>query len=144
MADGLTSILSSLATLELAPDADPEFLGNLRSMLTSKWRETQASQLGDQAAAMSPSSPTPAGVGLDGNIAVGGDPAGMAGPPGLDLPGMGGPPPGPMDGMPGSAGPMGGPMPGAMGAGAPGPGRGFSPRPAPPDIDGLRRLLNPG
>ena len=129
MSDGLTKMLSEIATLELAPDADPEFIGNIRGLLTSKIREIQSTDLGNQASTMMPPpSPTPQGADLAGNIQMPppADPmaAGMPGMPGGGMP----PPPG------------GG---GVMGAGAPGPGRGFSPRPAPPNIDGLRRLLNP-
>lgn len=131
MSEGLTGVLNSLAALDLAPDADGEFLSNLRAMIATKVRESAAGDLASQADAMSPSTPTPAGgVDMLGNM-IG---AQSSSAPGGTMPG-GAMPSGPMPS---------GPMPGAMGAGAPGPGRGVSPRPQMPDVDGLRRMLSVG
>lgn len=133
MTDGLTAILGNIASLELAPDSDPEFLSNLRSMIATKIRETQAADLASQAGALAPA-PSSAGAG----------PAPEA--MGADL--AGGLPPLPEQTLlPGGAigmNPTPGAPPGAMGAGAPGPGRGVSPAPPMPDPDSLRRILNIG
>lgn len=130
MAEGLSAILTSLAPLDAAPDADADFLNNIRSMIASKIRETAAADLQSQAGRMLPSPTGPSAMGAD-----------MAG--NLSTPPMS-PTPGGM-GMGMSAGPMpGGPPPGAMGAGAPGPGRGISPAPPMPNPDELRRILNVG
>lgn len=127
MVEGLQAILTSLAPLDAAPDADPEFLSNLRSMVASKIRETSAADPQTQASALMPD-PT-------GPSAMGAGPGGQIGPPPMV------PTPGAM-GMGMNATP--GPAPGAMGAGAPGPGRGVTPGPAMPDPDSLRRILNVG
>lgn len=125
MVDGLSAILTSLAPLDAAPDADSDFLNNLRSLIATKIKETTAADLQSQASMMAPTTgPSAAGADLAGNI----------GPP-------------PMAPTPGGMG-MGmnaaGPMPGAMGAGAPGPGRGTNPAPPMPNPDELRRVLNIG
>lgn len=131
MADGLTGVLNSLAALDLAPDADAEFLSNLRAMIATKVRESAAGDLASQADALNPTTPNkPAGgVNMFGDMLSGGGPSMSSSAPGGT--------------MPGGAMPAG-PMPGAMGMGAPGPGRGISPRPQPPAPDDLRRLLDLG
>lgn len=131
MVDGLSAILTSLAPLDAAPDADPDFLNNIRSMIASKIRETTASDLKSQADRMLPSPTGPAAMGAD----IGGN---LSSPPMMPMPGGGG------MGMSGPGGPPMGPPPGAMGAGAPGPGRGISPAPPMPNPDELRRILNVG
>lgn len=127
MVEGLSAILTSLAPLDAAPDADADFLNNIRSMIASKIRETTASDLQSQADRMLPNPTGPAAMGAD----LGGN---LAPPPMMPMPGGGG------MGMSGH----GGPPSGAMGAGAPGPGRGISPAPPMPNPDELRRVLNIG
>ncbi|MFG0329859.1 MAG: hypothetical protein ACF8PN_08180 [Phycisphaerales bacterium] len=120
MADGLSSMLGSLAGLRLASDADSEFLTNLESMLASKIRELSASGLETQAKTIRPR-PEPAGADLFGNLKMPSPPAG-GGAPG-----------------PGAAGPL--PGPGGPPAAAP---RGLPMAPPMPNPDELRRVLNVG
>lgn len=134
MSEALTGVLTQLAAADLAPDADGEFLSNLRALIATKVREASAGDLASQADKMAPSPPEGIAGGVDmmGNLLG----AQSSSAPGGTVPG-GAMPSGPMPG-----GMM--PPPGVMGAGAPGPGRGVSPRPQIPDVDGLRRTLNIG
>lgn len=122
-------MLSTLDSLDVSPDADPEFLSNLRAMLVTKIRETNAADLQSQADSIGGGSPM---SNPTGPSAMGADLAGGLAPPPMSDPAA----------MAGAGGGMGGMGGGVMGAGAPGPGRGVSPRPAPPDADSLRRILN--
>ena len=122
MADGLMAMLTSLAGMKVAPDADPELLANLESMIVTGIQTAEAGKLEGQMKAMAPGGGGPAaGANLAGMLGGGG-------------PGMGGPP-APMPGPP-----MPPPMPGG-GAGATNPmGRmGAAPNP-----DELRRIMSVG
>jgi hypothetical protein len=113
MSEGLIPLLTTIAELKLAVDADIGFLNDLEAQIATKVREAQAAELAGQASAIAPT-PTGGGADLLGNI----------------VPGMA-PGPNPM----GAMGPMPAPggMPGGMGGGMP---------PAPPNADELRRTLS--
>lgn len=116
MADGLVALITSIAQMKVAPDADIAFLNDLEAQIATKVRETQAADLASQAGQIAPGA-MPAGGGADmlGNITPG-----MA--PGPNPMGAMGMPP-----MPGGGMPMAGGMP-----------------PAAPNTDELRRTLNIG
>lgn len=126
MADGLMGMLTGIAGMKVAPDADPELLANLESLIVTGIQTARAGELEGQMKAMAPGGSSAAGSNLAGMLGAGGG-AG-AGPP------MGGPPmpPPPMPAPP--------PMPGG-GAGATNPmGRmGAAPNP-----DELRRIMSVG
>jgi len=91
MSEGLIPLLTSIAELKLAVDADIGFLNDLESQISTKVREAQAAELAGQASAIAPT-PTGGGADMLGNIV-----AGMA--PGPNPMGAMGPMPAPPGGM---------------------------------------------
>lgn len=118
MAEGLTSLITTIAQLKLTPDADVQFLNDLEAQIATKVREAQAAELAGQASQFAPAGPAGGGADMLGSI--------MPGPGAAPIGSMGPPP---MPPMPGGGMPMPGPM---MGGAAP----------APPNADELRRTLS--
>ncbi len=119
MAEGLTSLITTIAQLKLTPDADVQFLNDLEAQIATKVREAQAAELAGQASQFAPAGPAGGGADMLGSI--------MPGPGAAPIGSMGPPP------MPGGGMPMPGPGMGPMMGGA---------APAPPNADELRRTLS--
>jgi len=83
MADGLMQILTTLAGMKVAPDADPDLLANLESIIVTGIQNAEAGKLGEQMSAMSPGGSSAPAMGS--GMGMGPPPPSMP-----SMPGMGG------------------------------------------------------
>jgi hypothetical protein len=88
MADGLMTMLTTIASMKVAPDADPELLANLESMIVTGIQTAEAGKLEGQMKAMAPGGGGPAaGANLMGMLGGGGGPPAPPAP--MPMPGGG-------------------------------------------------------